>query len=162
MRTPVFVLNGSNLNMLGKREPHLYGTATLAEIKAACLSLADELALACDFRQTNHEGQMVDWVQEAFEKDAAVVINPAGFSFGSIPVLDALKLIQKPLIEVHITNIHKRDELYRHSQVSLVATGVICGLGPEGYRLALRAVAAALTPVSSVPDGRRSPGASRR
>jgi 3-dehydroquinate dehydratase-2 len=144
MGQPVFVLNGSNLNMLGKREPHVYGATTLAEIEESCLALSRDLGLDCDFRQTNHEGQMIDWLQEAFEKDAAVVINPAGFSFGSIPVLDALKLIQKPLIEVHLTNIHKRGELYRHSRVSLVATGVICGLGPEGYLLALRAVASAL------------------
>jgi 3-dehydroquinate dehydratase II len=140
----VFILNGSNLNMLGKREPHLYGTTTLAEIEEKCLALGKELGLQCEFRQTNHEGQMVDWLQEAFEKSAAVIINPAGFSFGSVPVLDALKLIEKPLIEVHITNIHKRDELYRHSLVSTIATGVICGLGPEGYLLALRAVASAL------------------
>jgi len=140
----VFILNGSNLNMLGKREPHLYGTTTLVEIEEKCLTLAKELSLECQFRQTNHEGQMVDWLQEAFEKDAAVIINPAGFSFGSVPILDALKLIQKPLIEVHITNIHKRDKLYQHSLVSSVATGVICGLGPDGYLLAMRAVASAL------------------
>ncbi len=144
MPQPVYVLNGSNLNMLGKREPHLYGTTTLAEIEQKCLALSSELELDCQFRQTNHEGQMIDWLQEAFQRDAAVVINPAGFSFGSIPVLDALKLIQKPLVEVHITNIHKRDKLYRHSRVSLVATGVICGLGPDGYLLALRAVASLL------------------
>ncbi|MBV9393819.1 MAG: 3-dehydroquinate dehydratase [Methylobacteriaceae bacterium] len=141
---PVFILNGSNLNMLGKREPHLYGTTTLAEIEAKCRALANELGLDCAFRQTNHEGQMVDWLQEAFEKKAAVIINPAGFSFGSVPVLDALKLIEKPLIEVHITNIHKRDKLYQHSLVSTIATGVICGLGPEGYFLAMRAVASEL------------------
>ena len=141
---PVFILNGSNLNMLGKREPHLYGTTTLAEIEEKCRALANELGLECAFRQTNHEGQMVDWLQEAFEKRAAVIINPAGFSFGSVPVLDALKLIEKPLIEVHITNIHKRDKLYQHSLVSTIATGVICGLGPEGYLLALRAVASGL------------------
>jgi 3-dehydroquinate dehydratase-2 len=140
----MFILNGSNLNMLGKREPHLYGTTTLAEIEEKCLTLAKELGLDCQFRQTNHEGQMVDWLQEAFEKDAAVIINPAGFSFGSMPILDALKLIQKPLIEVHITNIHKRDKLYQHSLVSTIATGVICGLGPEGYLLAMRAVASAV------------------
>ena len=92
---------------------------------------------------------MIDWLQEAYEKQAAVIINPAGFSFGSIPILDALKLIQKPLIEVHITNIHKRDKLYRHSLVSLVATGVICGLGWTGYLLALRAVAADLETTSA-------------
>ena len=141
---PVFILNGSNLNMLGRREPHLYGTTTLPEIERACRGLAAELDLACDFRQTNHEGVMIDWVQEAFETDAAVIINPAGFSFGSIPLLDALKLLRAPLIEVHLTNIHRRDELYRLSRVSLAATGVICGLGPDGYLLALRAVASAL------------------
>jgi len=145
----VFVLNGSNLNMLGKREPHLYGTTTLAEIKARCECLATELGLHCDFRQTNHEGVMVDWLQEAFEKDAAVIINPAGFSFGSIPVLDAAKLIQKPLVEVHITNIHKRSEQYRHSLISLTATGVICGLGPSGYLLAMRSVAEAMPTAAS-------------
>ena len=94
MTKTVYVLNGSNLNMLGKREPHIYGTTTLAEIEASCLQLSRELGLACVFRQTNYEGQMVDWLQEAFEKKAAVVINPAGFSFHSIPVLDALKMIE--------------------------------------------------------------------
>jgi 3-dehydroquinate dehydratase II len=140
----VFILNGSNLNMLGKREPHLYGTTTLAEIEQKCRLLGKDLSLECEFRQTNHEGEMVDWLQQAFETNAAVIINPAGFSFGSVPVLDALKLIEKPLIEVHITNIHKRDKLYRHSLVSTIATGVICGLGPDGYLLALRAVASAV------------------
>jgi 3-dehydroquinate dehydratase II len=141
MKPLVYVLNGSNLNMLGKREPHLYGTTTLAQVQARTEALADELGLHCDFRQTNHEGVMVDWLQEAFEKDAAVIINPAGFSFGSIPVLDAVKLIKRPVIEVHITNIHQRDEQYRHSLVSLAARGVICGLGVQGYVLAMRAVA---------------------
>ena len=149
MPHPLFVLNGSNLNMLGKREPHLYGTTTLAEVKARTEKLAGQLGLDCDFRQTNHEGVLVDWIQEAFEKHAAVVINPAGFSFGSIPVLDALKLIRKPLIEVHITNIHQRSEQYRHSLVSLAATGVICGLGVNGYLLAVRAVADALASSAS-------------
>ena len=144
MAHPLFVLNGSNLNMLGKREPHLYGTTTLAEVKTRTEALAAQLGLACDFRQTNHEGVLVDWIQEAFEADAAVVINPAGFSFKSVPVLDALKLIRKPLVEVHITNIHQRDDPYRHSLVSLAATGVICGLGVNGYLLAVRAVADAL------------------
>ena len=141
---PLFVLNGSNLNLLGKREPHLYGTTTLAEVQQRTEALALELGLDCDFRQTNHEGQLVDWIQEAYLKGAAVIINPAGFSFRSIPVLDALKLLQKPLVEVHITNIHQRSEQYRHSLVSLAATGVICGLGAFGYLLAVRAVADAL------------------
>lgn len=146
MTSTVFVLNGSNLNMLGRREPHLYGTTTLAEIRSRSEALATELGLRCDFRQTNHEGVMVDWLQEAFEQDAAVIINPAGFSFGSIPVLDAVKLIRRPVVEVHITNIHQRTEQYRHSLISLAATGVICGLGAGGYLLAMRAVAEALGP----------------
>ncbi len=141
MPHPLYVLNGSNLNMLGRREPHIYGTTTLAEIRSRTEALARELGLECDFRQTNHEGVMVDWIQEAFEKDAAVVINPAGFSFGCVPVLDALKLIRRPLVEVHLTNIHQRPDPYRHSLVSQAATGVICGLGPVGYLLAVRAVA---------------------
>ena len=144
MPHPLFVLNGSNLNLLGRREPHLYGTTTLPEIRQRTEHLAQELGLDCDFRQTNHEGVMVDWIQEAFEREAAVVINPAGFSFASVPVLDALKLIRKPLVEVHLTNIHQRPEPYRHSLVSQAASGVICGLGPMGYLLAVRAVADAL------------------
>jgi 3-dehydroquinate dehydratase-2 len=141
---PLFVLNGSNLNKLGQREPGLYGSTTLAQIRERTERLAAELGLACDFRQTNHEGVMVDWIQEAFDRDAAVVINPAGFSFGCVPVLDALKLIRQPLVEVHITNIHQRPPPYQHSLVSQVAGGVICGLGPTGYLLAVRAVAEAL------------------
>jgi 3-dehydroquinate dehydratase-2 len=145
MSHPLFVLNGSNLNMLGRREPHLYGSTTLGEIQQRTEALASELDLRCVFRQTNHEGVMVDWIQEAFEQEAALVINPAGFSFGCVPVLDALKLIRKPLIEVHLTNIHQRPDPYRSSLVSQVATGVICGFGPIGYLLAVRAVADALS-----------------
>lgn len=143
-RPALFVLNGPNLNLLGRREPELYGTTTLAQIRERTEALAAELGLACDFRQTNHEGQMVDWIQEAFEKDAAVVINPAGFSFGCVAVLDALRLLRGPLIEVHLTNIHGRPPPHRDSLVSRAATGVICGLGPAGYLLAVRAVADAL------------------
>lgn len=138
---PLFVLNGSNLNMLGQREPGLYGTTTLEQIRKRTEDLAAELGFACDFRQTNHEGVMVDWIQEAFRSDAAVIINPAGFSFGCVPVLDALKLLRKPVIEVHLTNIHQRPAPYTHSLVSQAATGVICGLGPTGYLVAVRAVA---------------------
>jgi len=144
MPHPLFVLNGSNLNMLGRREPSLYGATTLAEIEQRTKRLAAELGLDCDFRQTNHEGVLVDWIQEAFVRDAALVINPAGFSFGCVPVLDALKLLRRPLVEVHITNIHQRPPPYSTSLVSQVATGVICGLGADGYLLAVRAVAQAL------------------
>lgn len=140
----IYVLNGPNLNMLGKREPHIYGTTTLAEIRARTEALCGELSFECQFRQTNHEGVMVDWIQEAFENDAAVIINPAGLSFGCIAVVDALKLISKPVLEVHISNIHQRDEQHRHSSISQTAKGVICGLGADGYLLAVRAVAMAL------------------
>jgi 3-dehydroquinate dehydratase-2 len=144
MNRTVFILNGPNLNMLGRREPHIYGHTTLAEIRQGTEALGEELDLRCDFRQTNHEGVMVDWIQEAFEQGAALIINPAGLSFHSIPVLDALKLIEAPLIELHLSNIHARDELHRHSIMSGVVDGVICGLGAEGYPLALRAVASLL------------------
>lgn len=151
MPHPLFVLNGSNLNMLGRREPHLYGTTTLAQIEQRTVALARELGLDCDFRQTNHEGVMVDWIQEAFDRDAALIINPAGFSFGCVPVLDALKLIRKPLVELHITNIHRREDPYSHSLVSRVASGVICGFGANGYQLAVRAVADALALQATAP-----------
>ncbi|WP_341520147.1 type II 3-dehydroquinate dehydratase [Pseudomonas sp. G.S.17] len=140
MNRTVFILNGPNLNLLGRREPHIYGHTTLEQIRQSCVMLAEELGLACEFRQTNHEGVMVDWIQEAFEQGAALIINPAGFSFHSIPVLDALKLIDTPLIELHLSNIHARDELHRHSIMSGVVDAVICGLGADGYPLALRAI----------------------
>ena len=137
----VYVLNGPNLNLLGVREPHLYGSTTLSQVEQLCRRVAAELGLACEFRQTNHEGVMVDWVQEAREKAAAVVINPAGLSFRSIPLLDALKTLDQPIAEVHVTNIHRRDPLYQKSLVSLAAMGVICGFGAAGYELAIRALA---------------------
>ena len=141
MSSTVYVLNGPNLNLLGVREPHIYGSTTLAQIEQQCRRTADALGLACEFRQTNHEGVMVDWVQEARERAAAVAINPAGLSFRSIPLLDALKALHQPIAEVHLTNIHRRDPLYQHSLVSLAATGVICGFGASGYELAIRALA---------------------
>jgi len=141
----VYVLNGANLNMLGKREPHLYGTTTLLEVQKRVESLSEQLGLRCDFRQTNHEGTLVDWLQEAYMQNAGVIINPAGFSFASVPVFDAIKLIERPLIEIHITNIHKRDDAHRHSLVSRAAMGVICGLGVDGYLVALHAMSMALT-----------------
>jgi 3-dehydroquinate dehydratase II len=141
MRPILYILNGPNLNLLGVREPHLYGSTTLAQVEQMCRRVAGELELGCEFRQTNHEGVMVDWVQEAREKAAALVINPAGLSFRSIPLLDALKTLAQPIAEVHVTNIHRRDPLYQTSLVSLAATGVICGFGTFGYEIAIRAVA---------------------
>ena len=140
MTTTIHILNGPNLNLLGVREPALYGSTTLSQIEQLCRRVTAELGLGCEFRQSNHEGVLVDWVQEARERAAAVVINPAGLSFRSIPLLDALKALDKPIAEVHITNIHRRDELYQKALVSLAATGVICGFGAFGYELAIRAL----------------------
>lgn len=140
MNRKLYILNGSNLNMLGVREPHIYGTTTLKDIEQSCLTLADALKFDCVFRQTNSESELIDWIQEAFLQDAALIINPAGFSFGRIPVLDAVKLIRRPVVELHITNIHRRSEEYRHSSISVAATAVICGAGANGYLLAIRAI----------------------
>jgi 3-dehydroquinate dehydratase-2 len=135
----IHVLNGPNLNRLGLREPEIYGRTTLAEIDAMCRAEAggDEVV----FRQTNWEGQLVDWIHEAIDTGAAgMVINPAGLTFRSIPLLDALKMFRAPLIELHISNIHRRDAIYHHSLVSTVATAVIAGLGARGYATAMRAL----------------------
>jgi 3-dehydroquinate dehydratase II len=137
----VYVLNGPNLNLLGSREPEIYGRTTLAEIEAMCGEAAQAAGLRVVFRQSNHEGQLVDWVHEARENAAAIVINPAGYSFTSVALLDALKACGLPIVEVHISNIHRRDPIYHKSLVSLAALGVICGLGPRGYTLALQALA---------------------
>jgi 3-dehydroquinate dehydratase II len=145
MSTTVYILNGPNLNLLGVREPHLYGSTTLAQVEQSCRRVAADLGLGCEFRQTNHEGVLVDWVQEARERAAAIVINPAGLSFRSVPLLDALKAVEQPIAEVHVTNIHRRDAIYQKSLVSLAATGVICGFGAFGYELAIRALAEQLS-----------------
>ncbi len=135
--TKILVLNGPNLNLLGEREPHIYGHTTLAQIEERCLAVGQRLALAVDFRQSNHEGQLIDWIHEARKNAAGIVFNPAAFSFTSMAILDALKASQLPIVEVHITNIHRREPMYHKSYVSLAATGVICGLGPFGYEAAL-------------------------
>ena len=141
MRRNVYVLNGPNLNLLGLREPHLYGHTTLEQVKARCLERASQLDFEMFFGQSNYEGQLVDWVHEARAKKAGVVINPAGLSFTSIPLLDSLKALEQPIVEIHVTNIHKRESIYHKSLVSLAATGVICGLGPFGYEAALMSLA---------------------
>ncbi len=138
MSQPVFVLNGPNLNRLGTREPAIYGTTTLAEIEALCRQ--GQPGLAIDFRQTNREGELVEWVHEAIDGAAGIVVNPAALSFTSIALLDALKMFPRPIVEVHLTNIHRREAHYQRSYVSLAATGVIAGLGPQGYLLALEAI----------------------
>src|SRR4051812_41753819 len=135
---PIYVLNGPNLNRLGTREPEIYGKATLADIEALCRATAGERAI--EFHQSNSEAQIIDWIHEAIDRGSGIVINPAAFSFTSIAILDALKMYPGPIIEVHISNIHRRDELYHHSLVSKVATAVIAGLGARGYAAAVRAV----------------------
>jgi 3-dehydroquinate dehydratase II len=136
----LMILNGPNLNLLGVREPHIYGTTTLAQIRENCERHAGELGLTLVFHQSNHEGQLVDWIQSARETADAIIINPAGYSFTSVAILDALKAFEGPILEVHISNIHARDEHHRHSKLSHAATGVICGLGPHGYIAAMHAV----------------------
>ena len=140
----LMVLNGPNLNLLGVREPHIYGTTTLAAIEKACGDMAKALGASLAFHQSNHEGELVDWVQSARSTADAIVINPAGYSFTSVALLDALKAFEGPLIEVHISNIHARDELHRHSIISTVAKTVIAGAGPYGYILAMQAAAQGL------------------
>jgi len=137
----VMILNGPNLNLLGVREPHIYGTTTLAEIKQACEREATALGLTITFHQSNHEGELVDLIQSARENADGIIINPAAYSFTSIAMVDAIKAFEGPVMEVHISNIHARDEHHRHSKISHAATAVICGLGPYGYVAALRALA---------------------
>jgi 3-dehydroquinate dehydratase II len=138
----VFVLNGPNLNLLGVREPSVYGRDTLADIEARCQVRAKALDLDIDFRQTNHEGQLVDWIQEARQAADAIVLNAGALTHTSVAVLDALSAAALPIIEVHLSNIFRREHFRHHSYVSLAASGVICGLGAQGYELALEAVAA--------------------
>lgn len=139
MIRPIHVLNGPNLNRLGTREPEIYGTTTLAEVEAMCRDAAGDRPLV--FRQSNFEGELVGWIHEAIDAEAGILINPAGLTFTSIPILDALKMAPGPIIELHISNIHRREAIYHKSLVSTVATAVIAGLGPRGYPTAVRCIA---------------------
>jgi 3-dehydroquinate dehydratase-2 len=141
MASRIVVLNGPNLNLLGVREPHIYGTTTLAAIEAGCREFAAATGLSLTFHQSNHEGELIDLVQSARQTADAIVVNPAAFSFTSIALLDALKAFDGPVVEVHISNIHARDELHRHSIISSAARAVICGAGPYGYILGMQAAA---------------------
>lgn len=144
MTKPVYVLNGPNLNMLGLREPAIYGRDTLADVQRRVEARAGAVGLKTDFRQTNSEGQLVDWIQEARDKASAIILNAGAYTHTSIAVLDALQAAELPIIEVHLSNIFRRDTFRQHSYVSLAATGVICGLGAKGYELALEAMAGIL------------------
>jgi len=137
----ILVVNGPNLNMLGVREPAVYGRDRLADIEKLCRKAGRAFGLAVDFRQSNHEGELVGWLQEARGSCAGIVINAGAYTHTSIAILDALQLTELPAIEVHLSNIFRREEFRHHSYVSLAARAVICGLGPTGYRLALEALA---------------------
>lgn len=137
----VLILNGPNLNLLGTREPAVYGTETLAEIEAACIAAGESLGLRVDWRQSNAEGTLVDWIQEAAGTCAALILNAGAYTHTSIAILDALRALDIPVYEVHLSNIHQRESFRRVSYVSLAADGVLCGFGAHGYELALQAVA---------------------
>jgi 3-dehydroquinate dehydratase II len=138
-KKPLYVLNGPNLNRLGKREPEIYGTTTLAQVEAMCRAAAQGHPI--EFRQSNAEHQLVDWIHEAIDKPAGgLIINPAGLTFTSVPIMDALKMFPGPVIELHISNVHRREAVYHKSLMSPVVTAVIMGLGPEGYRAAVEAM----------------------
>ncbi|WP_064683589.1 type II 3-dehydroquinate dehydratase [Rhizobium bangladeshense] len=142
----IYVLNGPNLNLLGKRQPHIYGHETLADVEAACRTLASELRHELRFHQSNREYEIIDWIHEAREDGAGIVINPAAFTHTSLAILDALNTFEGPVIEIHISNVHKRESFRHHSFVSHRADGVIAGLGTEGYQLGIRRVATMLKP----------------
>jgi 3-dehydroquinate dehydratase-2 len=137
----IFVLNGPNLNLLGEREPAVYGRETLADLEAACREEGQACGVAVEFRQTNHEGVLVDWIQEARHAARGLVLNAGAYTHTSIAVLDALSVLTMPVIEVHLSNIFRREAFRHQSYVSMAATGVIAGLGSDGYRVALRALA---------------------
>ncbi|HEX2552610.1 MAG TPA: type II 3-dehydroquinate dehydratase [Microvirga sp.] len=138
MTKPIYILNGPNLNRLGTREPQIYGSTTLAEIEAMCRDAADGGTVV--FRQSNREYEIIEWVHEAIDEGSGIIINPAAFTFTSMAIMDALKMFPGPIIELHISNIHKREPIYHRSYVSPVATAVIAGLGPQGYPIAVRAM----------------------
>ena len=141
MAKPIYVLNGPNLNLLGTREPHIYGTTTLDDVKSLCEARAKPLGHAIVFKQSNREGDLVDWIQEAREQAAALIINPAAYGHTSIAILDALKTLAIPIVECHLSNPAAREEFRRSTYVSLAATGVVSGFGAASYELAIEAAA---------------------
>ncbi len=154
MPSRLMIINGPNLNLLGIREPHIYGSTRLDAIEKSCREFAGVLDVQLAFHQSNHEGVIVDLIQSARESADAIIVNPAGFSFTSVAIIDALKIFEGPIIELHVSNIHARDELHRHSKVSASVTAVICGLGPYGYIVAMQA---AVQRLGRVPDALPQP-----
>ena len=141
MPKPIFVLNGPNLNLLGVREPSIYGAETLADVRKRTETRAQTLGMTVDFRQSNSEGQLVDWIQEAREKSCGIVINAGAYTHTSVAILDALSAAEKPVVELHLSNVFRREAFRHHSYVSPAAQGVICGFGGKGYELAIEALA---------------------
>lgn len=141
MAKPVFVLNGPNLNMLGLREPAVYGHESLADVEKRARARAKSVGLAIEFRQSNSEGELVTWIQEARDAASGIILNAGAYSHTSIAILDALQAAELPVIEVHLSNLFRREDFRQHSYVTLAAKGLICGLGPKGYELALEAMA---------------------
>lgn len=141
MSKPIYVLSGPNLNLLGQREPEIYGKDTLDDVRARCEAAAGAKGLSVVFRQTNHEGQLIDWVQEARTEGCALVLNPAGYGHTSVALLDALKTLAIPIVECHLSNPAAREDFRRHTYVSLAATGVVSGFGAASYELAIAAAA---------------------
>ena len=153
MTARLTILNGPNLNLLGIREPHIYGSTTLDAVKASCEAFAAFTGATLSFHQSNHEGELVDLIQAARTQADALIFNPAGYSFTSVALFDALKTFEGPIFEVHISNIHARDEMHRHSKLSSAVKGVICGLGPYGYIVAMQAALQTLDKLpASLPD----------
>lgn len=149
MPKPIYVLSGPNLNLLGTREPHIYGAATLDDVRRRCETRAAALGHTIVFRQSNHEGVLIDWIQEAREAACALVLNPAGYGHTSIAILDALKALAIPVVECHLSNPAAREAFRRHTYVSLAATGVVAGFGAASYELALEAAAGLLGPADA-------------
>ena len=141
----ILILNGPNLNMLGLREPEIYGRQTLDDIRALCESHAEALGLAVEFRQSNHEGELIDWIQQAPKEHAGIVLNPGGYTHTSVAIMDALRAVDLPAIELHLSNIHRREPFRRRSYVAQAVRGSICGFGAHGYLLALDGMRALLT-----------------
>jgi 3-dehydroquinate dehydratase-2 len=155
MAKPLFVLNGPNLNLLGSREPEIYGHTTLADIEAATRARAGQVGLAVEFRQSNHEGVLVDWIQEARTAAAGVILNAGAYTHTSVALHDALKAVDVPVIEVHISNPHRREPFRHTSYISSVATGMICGVGAQGYALAVEALATLISAKTKAPASKK-------
>lgn len=141
MTKPILILNGPNLNMLGTREPQIYGATTLAQVEEMCAKRAKDLGYGIEFKQSNHEGQIVEWIHAGLKTAAGIIINPAAYTHTSVAILDALSMFKGPIIELHISNVHRREPFRHHSYVSQTATAIMCGFGVKGYPLAVEAMA---------------------